>query len=78
MKTWEKYYEVPCGCGDKQCGKLSLHFCGRNVLDIGFIPYRHKKVKFGVVLSNKELDIFRRVVAHQRDHDENFKETPIN
>jgi hypothetical protein len=63
---------VSCSCGDNQCGKLSIHFFGRNVIEIGFIPYRHKKIKNGVVISDKQLDIFRRIVAAQREYDENF------
>lgn len=72
-KSYFKEVTEECGCGDKRCGKLYIQFAGRNMIEINFIPYRCKKVKFGVVLKDRQLDKFRKLVADQEKFDKNFK-----
>jgi len=72
-KGFFKEMTIPCGCGDNRCGKLYIQFCERNVIEINFIPYRHKKVKEGVVISNKILDKFRKIIVEQAEYDKTFE-----
>lgn len=65
MKTYFRKMTVGCGCRDKQCGKLYIQFVGNNLVEFNFIPYKCKKVKFGVVVSDKDLDKFRKIIFEQ-------------
>lgn len=73
-KMYFKEMEIACSCGSKDCGKLYIQFVSRNLIEVNFIPKGCKKVKAGVCISDKDLKKFRKLVIHQKEYDENFKE----
>ena len=52
MKTKSKTFN--CGCGSPYCGKVKFIKYDK-ILDVGFIPYKCKKVKYGVIIRDNNL-----------------------